>query len=184
MPAQDLEEMLTRVSLADRRAFAALYAATSAKLYGICLRILQDRGLAEDALQEVYVKIWRRADAYQPGRVRPMTWLITIARNHAIDLLRKRRRAASDSGNGDDSRLERLETRAPGPAETLLRKDETARIAACLEELAADRAEAVRQAYLLGASYAELAARYAVPLNTMRTWLRRSLLALRECLSR
>lgn len=184
MPAQDLDTLLTRVSMADRAAFAALYSATSAKLFGICLRILSDRAQAEDALQDVYVKIWNRADAYQPGRVQPMTWLITVARNHAIDLLRKRRTTATDGAEGDEGVIDRLESQAPGPAESLLQKDARAQIAACLEELASDRAEAVRRAYLEGATYAELAAHFTVPLNTMRTWLRRSLLSLRACLSR
>ncbi|WP_323765295.1 sigma-70 family RNA polymerase sigma factor [Marinovum sp.] len=184
MAAQDLERLLTRVSLADRKAFAELYSATSAKLFGICLRILSDRAQAEDALQDVYVKIWNRADAYQPGRVQPMTWLITIARNHSIDLLRKRRTAATDNADGDETVIDRLESHAPGPAESLQQKDERARIAACLEELAEDKADAVRRAYLQGATYAELATHFAVPLNTMRTWLRRSLLSLRACLTR
>ncbi|AKO96278.1 MULTISPECIES: sigma-70 family RNA polymerase sigma factor [Marinovum] len=184
MTAQDLDALLTRVSMADRKAFAALYSATSAKLFGICLRILKDRAMAEDALQDIYVKIWKRADAYQPGRVQPMTWLITVARNHAIDLLRKRRTAATDNAEGDETRIDRLETHEPGPAEQLLQKDTRAQISACLDELADEKAEAVRQAYLYGATYAELAAHFAVPLNTMRTWLRRSLQALRTCLSR
>ncbi len=184
MASQDLDTLLTRVAMADRKAFAALYSATSAKLFGICLRILKDRALAEDALQDVYVKIWRRADAYRPGRVQPMTWLITIARNHAIDQLRKRRAAATDNADPDETRIDRLEAPEPGPAEQLLQKDEGAQIDACLNELAPDKADAVRLAYLQGATYAELAAHYDVPLNTMRTWLRRSLLALRACLTR
>lgn len=181
---QDLDDLLARVSMADRAAFSQLYAQTSAKLFGLCLRILHDRAQAEDALQEVYVKIWQRAEAYQSGRVRPMTWLMTVARNHAIDVARKSRSGVSGKADGDDTVIDRLETSDPGPAETLARKDERARIEACLDELVAERADAVRLAYLDGASYAELAARFAVPLNTMRTWLRRSLLSLRACLSR
>lgn len=169
--------------MADRKAFAELYSVTSAKLFGVCLRILKDRAQAEDALQEIYVKIWERADAYQPGRVQPMTWLITIARNHGIDQLRKSRSGASGRTDGDDTVIDRLETPEPGPAEQLLRKDERARISACLDQLADEKADAVRRAYLEGATYAELASHFAVPLNTMRTWLRRSLQSLRACLS-
>ncbi|WP_336623649.1 sigma-70 family RNA polymerase sigma factor [Marinovum sp. 1_MG-2023] len=182
MTTQDLDDLLARVSMADRKAFSALYSATSAKLFGLCLRILRDRAQAEDALQEVYVKIWQRAEAYQPGRVRPMTWLITVARNHAIDVLR-RNRAGEGRADGDESLIDRLESPDPGPAEQLAQKGERARIEACLDELAAEKSAAVRLAYLEGASYAELAAQFAVPLNTMRTWLRRSLQSLKACLS-
>ena len=184
MAQPDLDELLARVSMADRAAFGQLYSATSAKLFGLCLRILHDRAQAEDALQEVYVKIWQRAEAYQPGRVRPMTWLITVARNHAIDVARKTRSGVTGQSDGGETVIDRLETPDPGPAEQLVRKDERARIEACLEELVAERADAVRLAYLDGATYAELAQRFSVPLNTMRTWLRRSLQSLRVCLSR
>ncbi len=170
--------------MADRAAFSQLYAATSAKLFGLCLRILRDRAQAEDALQDVYVKIWQRAGTYQPGRVRPMTWLITVARNHAIDQARKSRSGVAGKADADDTVIDRLETPEPGPAEHLLRKDERNQIDTCLGELSEERAEAVRRAYLEGATYAELAAHFAVPLNTMRTWLRRSLQTLRACLSR
>lgn len=183
MSTTDLDDLLTRVSMADRRAFSDLYSATSAKLFGLCLRILGDRALAEDALQEVYVKIWHKAESYMPGRVRPMTWMITVARNHAIDVLRARR-SATQGQSDDDSVLDRLQTPEPGPAELLAQKDERARIETCMDELAGEKADAVRLAYLQGATYAELAAHFAVPLNTMRTWLRRSLQTLRACLSR
>lgn len=183
MTTTDLDELLTRVSMADRRAFGDLYSATSAKLFGLCLRILKDRALAEDALQEVYVKIWHKSDSYIPGRVRPMTWLITVARNHAIDVLRSRR-SAMQGQSDDDSVLDRMQSPDPGPAEQLVQKDTRAQIEACLDELAEERADAVRLAYLQGATYAELATHFAVPLNTMRTWLRRSLQTLRACLSR
>ncbi|WP_284266955.1 sigma-70 family RNA polymerase sigma factor, partial [Roseicyclus amphidinii] len=85
---EHLEGLIARVAMGDRAAFSALYAATSAKLFGICLRILKDRSLAEEALQEVYVKLWHRADRYRVTGHSPMTWLITVARNHAIDRLR------------------------------------------------------------------------------------------------
>lgn len=183
MAASDLDELLTRISMADRAAFSALYEATSAKLFGLCLRILKDRALSEDALQEIYVKIWHKSESYIPGRVRPMTWLITVARNHAIDVLRSRR-SATQGQSEDDSVLDRLHSPDPGPAEQLAQKDTRAQIEACMDELSEDKAQAVRLAYLEGATYAELAAHFAVPLNTMRTWLRRSLQTLRACLSR
>ncbi|WP_377512996.1 sigma-70 family RNA polymerase sigma factor [Octadecabacter sp. R77987] len=175
---QDIETMISRVALGDRAAFDALYAATSAKLFGVCLRVLGNRAEAEDALQEIYVKVWNKADRYQMNGFSPMTWLITLSRNHAIDRLRARR----DRGAGMDEAAA-IADGAPGPEDLAVAASEARQIAACMAELPPDRAEAVRRAYLEGETYKELAARYDQPLNTIRTWLRRSLLKLRECLS-
>jgi RNA polymerase sigma-70 factor (ECF subfamily) len=176
----DIETLIARMALGDRAAFSALYAATSAKLFGITLRVLDNRAEAEDALQEIYVKLWHNAGRYQSNGLSPMTWLITIARNHAIDRLRARRPAATAAGIDEAAELADL---SPGPEAQLIAAGERARLSACLATLDPDRAEAVSRAYMYGDSYADLAARYGVPLNTVRTWLRRSLLKLRECLS-
>ncbi|AHM05679.1 RNA polymerase sigma-70 factor [Roseibacterium elongatum DSM 19469] len=174
----ELETLISRVALGDRAAFSALYDATSAKLFGVCLRVLKVRAEAEDVLQEVYVLIWRKADRYKVTGHSPMTWLITLARNRAIDRLRARKPSTDldDAGPLPDG--------TPGPEAQAVAAGEARRVVACMEELKADRAQAVRGAYLDGMSYADLAERHAVPLNTMRTWLRRSLQQLKECLSR
>lgn len=175
----ELEHLLSRIALGDRAAFRALFSATSAKLFGICLRVLRDRAEAEDALQEVYLKIWNKADRYAVTGHSPMTWLITVARNHSIDRLRVRR------GEGDPLQPEAVfADPAAGPEARAIAAGEARRIGDCLGELDPDRAEAVRGAYLDGQTYAALAERFNVPLNTMRTWLRRSLLKLKDCLSR
>jgi RNA polymerase sigma-70 factor, ECF subfamily len=173
----DIDAMLARIALGDRKAFAALYAATSSKLFAICLRILINRPEAEDALQEVYVKIWNRAGSYAAGTASPMSWLTQIARNQAIDIVRQRRGNHVDL----DQALE-LADDAPLAETTLARKSEVQALDHCLQQLEAERAEAVRKAYLDGWSYQDLAERFDVPLNTMRTWLRRSLLKLKACL--
>ena len=174
----DLEAMIGRIALGDRKAFSGLYDATSAKLFGVALRVLNNRSEAEDALQEVFVKVWNAADRYQVNGLSPMTWLITIMRNHAIDRLRARRAKTSDLDE-----VAELADLSPGPEAQLIAKSEAGRIADCLGQLDPDKADAVRRAYMEGETYAELAVRYAQPLNTIRTWLRRSLLKLRECLS-
>ena len=174
----DIEGMIARCALGDRGAFSSLYAATSGKLFGVLLRILRDRAEAEDALQKVYVKVWKGASLYRVNGLSPMTWLITIARNHGIDRLRARKPAAKDADDMVD-----LADQSPGPEAQVIAASEAGRIARCMGELEPDRSEAVRRAYLGGEAYAELAARFDVPLNTMRTWLRRSLLKLKECLS-
>lgn len=175
----ELEQLIARTAMGERAAFSDLYTRTSAKLFGICLRVLNDPAEAEEAAQEVYVKVWRSADRYRVNGLSPMTWLITIARNTAIDRLRRRREAQP----GLDA-VETLADGAPGPEAQAVASGERTRLAVCLGELEDTRAEAVRRAYLGGETYADLAARFDVPLNTMRTWLRRSLLKLKECLTR
>lgn len=178
---QEIEQLLGRAALQDRKALGALYDRCAPKLFGICLAVLKDRAAAEDALQETFVKIWRNADRYSVNGLSPMTWLIAIARNTAIDSLRVRRR-----GGQVASIDEVLAMPAPGPTPegAAVAASEASRIANCMDELKDDRRSAVRGAYLEGLSYAELAEQAGVPLNTMRTWLRRSLLSLRECLQR
>jgi RNA polymerase sigma-70 factor (ECF subfamily) len=174
----EIADLIARTALKDRGAFRDLYQRTSAKLFGVTLRILRDRSEAEEALQEVYVKIWQRADRYAAGGYSPISWLVAIARNHALDILRARKPIADDI----DGALEVADL-APDPEQAAIGQGERGRIDTCLAELEGDKAEAVRGAYLDGFSYDELAARFGVPLNTMRTWLRRSLIKLRECLT-
>jgi RNA polymerase sigma-70 factor, ECF subfamily len=172
-----VSQLIIRVSTGDRSAFDELYRLTSAKLFGICLRVLNDRAEAEEALQEIYVKVWTKADRFSVSELSPISWLAAIARNHAIDRIRLRRIRTTDL----DDAVAVADDR-PGPEAMTVLASEGARLAACMETLEADRAEAVRGAYLNGDSYVDLAERYGVPLNTMRTWLRRSLIKLRECL--
>jgi len=176
--AAEIADLIARCALRDRQAFRTLYGRTSAKLYGVTLRILRNRSEADEALQEVYVKIWQRADRYVPGGYSPISWLVAVARNHALDVLRARRPESDDI----DLALGVADA-GPTPEQAALQRAERSRIDDCLGQLEAARADAVRGAYLAGYSYEELATRYEVPLNTMRTWLRRSLLKLRECLS-
>lgn len=177
-PAAEISQLISRVALRDRIAFRALYDRTSAKLFGVTLRILKNRSEAEEAIQEVYVKIWQRSGSYVEGGLSPISWLVAIARNHALDLLRARRPAADDIEAAFD-----VADTAPDPERAAIGSGERSLIDNCLAQLEPDRAEAVRGAYLDGYSYEELATRYSVPLNTMRTWLRRSLMKLRDCLS-
>jgi RNA polymerase sigma-70 factor (ECF subfamily) len=173
----ELATQLSRVALRDRRAFARLYELASPKLFGIALRILRDRADAEEALQEIFIKVWQRAERYDLDQSSPMTWLSAIARNHAIDIIRARKPQASDLEEAFD-----IASPEPGPEALAINASEGSRIDRCMQTLESDRADAVRKAYVEGLSYQELADFYKIPLNTMRTWLRRSLLKLRECL--
>ncbi len=174
----EIADLIARTALRDRQAFRELYRRTSAKLFGVTLRILKDRAEAEEALQEVYVKIWRRADRYVQGGYSPISWLVAVARNHALDVLRARKPRNDDLEAAYD-----IADTAPDPERAAVDGDERGRIESCLEQLETDKADCVRGAYLDGYTYDELAQRHGVPLNTMRTWLRRSLIRLRECLT-
>lgn len=170
-------KLLSRIALKDRAAFDRLYAIAAPKLFAVCLRIVSERSEAEDAVQEVFIKIWGRADRYAQSDATAMGWLCAIARNHCIDRVRARRAPARPVDEAFD-----IADTAPSPEKNAINSGEARRIDKCMKELEADKAQAVRAAYVEGSSYEELAARYNVPLNTMRTWLRRSLLKLRECL--
>jgi RNA polymerase sigma-70 factor (ECF subfamily) len=179
MASDDIAALIGRIALHDRRAFAELYRSTHSKLFGACLRILANRTDAEDVLQDVYMKIWQRADRFVETEGPAMAWLMAIARYQSIDVIRARKPVADEIDAAYD-----LADDGPDPERRAEIKGEGRRIDSCMEELEAERAEAVRSAYVDGLSYQELADRYAVPLNTMRTWLRRSLIRLRECMDR
>jgi RNA polymerase sigma-70 factor, ECF subfamily len=181
MSDDPIATLLTRIAAQDRAAFRDIYSATSSKLMGVLLRILGNRSEAEDALQKVYTRVWLRAARFDADKGRGITWLITIARNHAIDRLRSR---SVQSNNDDCEAVAQVADKGRGVLQSLMAEGEARRAVKCFGELAPDRSTAVQGAYLEGLSYEDLAAQFSVPLNTMRTWLRRSLLALRECLDR
>ncbi len=176
---ETIERLLARISLRERDALRDLYQHTNAKLFGILLRLLKDRQEAEDALQEVYAKVWYKADTYSRRGLSPMSWLIAITRNHAIDILRARKPAADPI---DEAHA--IASAEASPEDVAVLRSEGRRIGECMEELDQRHAQAVVRAYVHGNSYDELAAHYGVPLNTMRTWLRRSLIKLKDCLER
>lgn len=171
-----MAQLLRRVADGDRAAFGALYRDTSNALFGVLMRMLRNRANAEDGLQEVYARIWQRATSFAENRGSGMTWMMTIARNYAIDQRRQRHMLAVDDIEVDD-----LADPGWGPDDRLMAQGTADRIWFCLGQLDARQADCIKQAYLNGSSYAELAARHVVPVNTMRTWLRRGLIKLRDC---
>jgi RNA polymerase sigma-70 factor (ECF subfamily) len=176
----ELNRLLTLTGRGDSDAFGELYRRTSAKLFGVCVRLLRDRGEAEDVLQETYTTVWRRAAVFDPARASAVTWLVTLSRNKAIDRLRQHREELLD----DPSTVEEAEGTEPTPAESAEAGEDYERLRHCLDELEPMQRESVREAFFTGASYGELAARRKVPLGTMKSWIRRSLLQLRGCLGR
>ena len=178
---KQLSAALYRVARGDRPALRLVYDMTSAKLFGICLRILNDRSEAEDVLQDVYLTVWRKAASFDEARASPITWLVAIARNRAIDRLR----------SGGVLRLsEPIEAAdavtdpAPTAAETLEVAQEHKRLKSCLDELEGRTSASIKAAFMDGLTYEELAERSGVPLGTMKSWIRRGLAKLRACLER
>jgi RNA polymerase sigma factor (sigma-70 family) len=172
-----LNRILLLVGQGDQAAFAELYRLTSSKLFGVCVRMLRDRGEAEDMLQEVYTTVWRRADTFDPSRASAITWLVTLARNRTIDRLRQHREAQLDDAADPD-----IVDDQPSPATIAERSQERRRLERCLEALGEQQRKAVREAFFSGVTYSELAGRASVPLGTMKSWIRRSLMQLKACL--
>jgi RNA polymerase sigma-70 factor, ECF subfamily len=174
----DISRLLSRVAQKDRAAFADVYQATSSKLYGIILRILHRRDLADEVLQEVYVKIWDRAADFDAGIASPITWMSTIARNRALD---EARRKTPDSIEDHPELLE-VATVEESALAAVMRGEDGMRLTECLSHLEDNRRQMVVLAYCDGLSRDELAERYGQPVNTIKTWLRRSLAQLKGCL--
>lgn len=173
-----LDELLARVAAGDRAAFEDIYRRTSAKLFGVCLRILLDRHEAEDALQTAYLSVWRNASRFEAARGTPMTWLITLARNRAIDRLRARKPIVDLPIDAADM----IPDPAPIASDRLAAAGETRRLRDCMDGLDGSDAGFLRTAFFEGSTYAELAARAKLPLGTLKSRIRRSLLKLRDCL--
>lgn len=174
-----LGQLLSRCSLGDQAAFAELYEATSAKLFGISLRILRREAWAEEALQEAYVKIWRHANSYNPGRGRPMTWMINVVRNQSLDLLRRADyRVAEDEWTAEKDQR----TSADNPAAQAETSQEMQRVLGCLGNLGEEQRDCILLSYHQGLTPTEVASRMKRPVGTVKTWIRRGLIKVRECL--
>jgi RNA polymerase sigma-70 factor, ECF subfamily len=174
-----LTENLRLVAAGDRAAFGRVYEATAAKLYGVVLRILKRRDLTDEIVQEVYVKIWQRAGDFDATRASPITWMVTIARNRALDEARK----ASHIRLDDAPEALEVPDQSPSAVDLLSRAEDRERLLRCLDGLDPQKREIVKLAYLEGFSRDELSMRFGHPVATIKTWLHRSLKQLKECLS-
>jgi len=174
-----LQEAMARLASGERAALEEVYRATRVKLFGICLRILNDPKEAEDALQDVFVNLWQRADRFDPARASPISWLATLARNRAIDRLR---RTGKHAGQLDLDAAFALADSAPIAEEAMIDAERRARIHHCLGELEDKQRHNIAGAFFGGATYRQLAERAGVPLGTMKSWVRRGLARLKQCL--
>ena len=188
----ELAHLLARSGLGDRAAFARLYERTAGHLLAVVLRIQRDRALAEDLLQEVYVNVWKAASGFDAARAQPLTWLTSIARNRAIDSLRRQATQpqldsatpADDDGEEGPDRLSAIPDDSPGPLDLLSRASDVRELDQCLQHLSPPQRQSVALAFYDGLSHAEVAERLREPLGTVKSWVRRALQTLRGCLER
>lgn len=176
-----LKSAMARLSGGDRGALEEIYRATSAKLFGICLRILGDEKEAEDALQDVYINLWRRAGRYDPKKASPIAWLATFARNRAIDRLRT---GKVRKGSVSEKEAAPIADSAPLADAMMIDAENDARIHTCIETLDEEPRYAIRSAFFEGRTYAELAESSGTPLGTMKSRIRRALTRLKSCLEK
>jgi RNA polymerase sigma-70 factor (ECF subfamily) len=178
-----LSALLARVAMADQRAFEEVYRLTAAHLYAVVLRIVKDRSIAEEILQEAYVNVWQPAGTYDAARAQPSTWLTSIVRNRALDLKRRREidTIAFDSGEDGTPDMD-YPSDGPTPVEMLMSAADERSIHDCVETLEGGAKQAIALAFFHGLSHGELAAHLREPLGTVKSWIRRGLEKLRRCL--
>jgi RNA polymerase sigma-70 factor (ECF subfamily) len=174
----ELVWLLAAVAKGDQAAFERLYAATRAKLYGVILRILRRSDLSDEVMQETYLKIWRSAGDFNPRLATPITWMVAIARNSALDLLRKKTEVSIE----DEPQANEVAGEERDPLAAREMTDELKRLLACMGGLEEEHRRVLLLAYYNGWSRDQLAAKFDKPVNTIKTWLRRGLIQIRECL--
>lgn len=183
--SRQLKTWLAATARKDGDAFRQLYDATSAKLFGFALRILIKRELAEEVIQESFVSIWNNAASYQAGLAAPMTWMTTIVRNKAFDTLRRLDGAVEiDADHFDKEVMDALESADSTPIEALQISDESRALARCFAKLESMHRQAIALAFYHDLSHSEVAQQLALPIGTVKTWVRRGLERLRLCLSK
>ena len=177
-----LRRLLARSAEGDAAAFAELYRATSAKAFGVVLRVVPVRAEAEDVLQAAYLRVWSHAARYEGARASPVAWIAAIARNAAID--HARAEASRGRGRAVAADVDMMEADGPSPEAAAALSSDMRRLRACLDELDERHVVALRAAYLRGLTYREIGTGLDATENTVKSWIRRSLLRLRTCMNR
>lgn len=175
---RDTDRMLIACQGGDTEAFSGLYRLTSPQLFGLAIRILRRRDWAEEAVQECFVTIWRRAKDYRPDLGPALPWITVILRNKCLDRLRREKPLQPL----DESAAAERPDEGPSPLEGALAADDARRLKGCVDELEDDQRKSILLAYYEGLTHEQLAARLAAPLGTVKSWIRRGLQRLKRCL--
>jgi RNA polymerase sigma-70 factor, ECF subfamily len=178
--AQRLAALLARSGMADRKAFAELYALTRSKLFAVSLRIVRERHLAEEVLQDSFVNIWNHARDYASAKSAPMTWMTAIVRNRSLDIVRRTGWEVQDE---DEVMTNNLEDGGVALDDAFGMKRDAHSVHHCLDELEAEQRQSIALAFFHGLSHSELAEHMKKPLGTVKTHIRRGLLRLKDCLA-
>lgn len=177
---EELMKLLVAIAKSDRQAFQRLYKKISARMFGLCLKLAGQQDLAEEALQDAFVQIWHHAGEYHSDRGTPLSWMLTIARYRTLDLMRSR---AVRRTSGDEH-LEHLEDQRSGPLDESLRSAGARQLTGCLDELSDVQRDSILLSYYRGLTHDELAMALSSPIGTVKSWIRRGLMALKRCLER
>ncbi|GGC68051.1 sigma-70 family RNA polymerase sigma factor [Marinobacter halophilus] len=177
---EELMALLVSVARSDRQAFQLLYKMISARMFGLCFKLAGQQELAEEALQDAFVQIWHHAGEYHSDRGTPLSWMLTIARYRTLDLMRSR---AVRRTSGDEH-LEHLEDQRGGPLDASLRSAGARQLTGCLDELSDVQRDSILLSYYRGFTHDELAQALSSPVGTVKSWIRRGLMALKRCLER
>ena len=176
---EQLATLLAQAGLGNRAAFADLYEATKSKLFAVSLRIVRERHIAEEVLQDSFVNIWNNATQYAAGKSAPMTWMTAIVRNRSLDIVR---RPFAEVQDEDDFYASNMEDERPGPDEQLTARRDQAQIEQCMKGLEGEQQQTISLAFFQGLSHSEVASHLGKPLGTVKTHIRRGLLKLKGCL--
>lgn len=180
MDQDHLLRLLAAVAQQDRRAFEALYETMSSRMFGLCLKLCGQQDLAEEALQDSFVRIWHHAGEYHQDRGAPQNWMLSIARYRTLDLIRARK---VRQGVGEAA-PEALQDERPGPLDESLMMSGAAALNGCLEELSDSQRDSILLSYYRCLTHEELATALDTPIGTVKSWIRRGLMALKRCLER
>lgn len=176
---EKLAGLLASSGLGDKSAFAELYRLTRSKLFAVSLRIVRERHLAEEVLQDSFVNIWNHAGNYASAKSAPLTWMTAIVRNRSLDIVRRGGWEVSDE---DDMLANTVEDDAPQPPDALVASRDAHNIQRCMDELEAEQRQSISLAFFHGLSHSELADHMRKPLGTVKTHIRRGLMRLKDCL--
>lgn len=178
-PAFDLTHALGQCAKGDRLALRAIYDSEAPRMLGVAMRLLRRRALAEEAVHDTFVQVWQKAASFDPVRGEARAWLYAVLRNRALNILR----GESRTDLVEDFEPMGLVSDEEDAESLMLRLSDTGSLKRCLERLEPSRRQAITLAYIHGLSHGELAGRLGVPLGTVKSWIRRSLVSLRECMT-